>query len=58
MSPIDDICLRCRHLHSRTPTELDPWRYRCDVPFVTLTMARESGRCKYFESAIGGDVVE
>ncbi|GAI67737.1 unnamed protein product, partial [marine sediment metagenome] len=36
------FCHRCRHLIPRKPTEYDPWEYRCDIPVVTLTMARES----------------
>ncbi|MBA7594642.1 hypothetical protein ES703_01589 [subsurface metagenome] len=46
---VAEFCHRCRHLHPRKPTELDPWRYRCGVPFTTLTIARDSGRCKYFK---------
>ncbi|GAJ12181.1 unnamed protein product [marine sediment metagenome] len=43
------FCHRCRHLIPRKSDYYDPWEYRCDIPFVTLTMARESKGCKFFE---------
>lgn len=48
---IAEFCRHCKHLHRQTPTEQDPWAYGCDVPTMTLTIARERNKCEYLEAA-------